>query len=182
MLIYNQPHDVYLYKIHAQLKLWKFNFPKSFCRNKQVARKISPSLDEMKFAHSVACVPYTWSVASSLAAFGLCRCSRGKERERPRRSIRTTARIINNKGIGTGDWWLHHDWRSIHHLFALLTKDWPDTSAVPPFRVSSLLSCFLSPIFSSPRRSTSLLSRSFLLSRLSLLSARPRTGDYLPRF
>lgn len=135
----------------------------------------------MKFAHSVACVPYTWSVASSLAAFGLRRCSRGKERERPRRSIRTTARIINNKGIGTGDWWLHHDWRSIHHLFALLTKDWPDTSAALPFASPRFFLAFF--LRSSLRRAA--LPRYYRARSYypgCPCSQLVQEGDYLPRF
>lgn len=91
----------------------------------------------MKFAHSDTCVPYTWSVASSLA-FGPADAREGKK-ESARGGVSATAGIINNKGIGTGDWWLHHDWRSIHHLFALLTKDWPGISAA---RLPRLLASF----------------------------------------
>lgn len=99
----------------------------------------------------------------------------GKKESARRRSIRTTARIINNKGIGTGDWWLHHDWRSIHHLFALLTKDWPGTSAALPF-VSSLLSFFLRSLLRRAALPRYYRARSYY--PVCPCSARPRRTTY----
>lgn len=121
----------------------------------------------MKFAHSDACVPYTWNVASSLA-FGPADAQEGKK-ESARGGVSATAGIINNKGIGREiDGCTMTDVPSITSSLSSRRID-----RVPPLHiplVSILLSSSGLLFDSSPRRSTSLLSRSFLLPEVSLPS------------